>query len=260
MVLKRGTKTNHQKNVEALKESKQSQPSLFQTYSTWQNENNALGERISEETHTFRLDLTYTLCATNTPINKATTLKPFMNKYTDFQIGASTSLADYFPAIRQYCLDIVKEAIGDSYKEYSVTIDGTPSFAEAEAIKIRLVPRDFRPPVEFVIRIRLLKKSPNHQVLGKIIIQTLLKELSLSLNDLLAVMLDRAAVNHAAIAWMEKTHDLVTFEGKCNSHTLTKCGEKFNDKLGKQARILLTRIFGPNFGNARLASLGSVRR
>ena len=56
------------------------------------------------------------------------------------------------------------------FKEFSMTIDGTPSFVEAEAFKFRQVSHDFE-VYDFLVYVAMLKGSLNAEKFTKVIEQ-----------------------------------------------------------------------------------------
>ena len=56
------------------------------------------------------------------------------------------------------------------FKEFSMTIDGTPTFVEAEAFKFRQVSHDFE-VYHFLVYVAMLKDSPNAEKFAKVIEQ-----------------------------------------------------------------------------------------
>ena len=94
-------------------------------------------------------------------------------------------------------------------------MDGPPLFAEAEAIMLRVVTKEWE-IVVVVIRVALLTKTPNSDVLCRIYLSALAR-LNLELTDQRAIMMDRAAVDGAMVNKLGRDHGLKGISAKCCS-------------------------------------------
>ena len=94
-------------------------------------------------------------------------------------------------------------------------MDGSPLFAEAEAIMLRVVTKEWK-IVVVVIRVALLTKTPSSDVLCCTYLSALAR-LNLELTDQRAIMMDRAAVNGAMVSKLVRDHGLKGISAKCCS-------------------------------------------
>ena len=73
-----------------------------------------------------------------------------------------------------------------SFDEYSITFDGTPSFAEAEAIIIRFVTKEYH-VVELLVKCSLFEEKLNEENLGNRVVDTIIKRLGLQFKKLVSL-------------------------------------------------------------------------
>ena len=117
-------------------------------------------------------------------------------------------------------------------------VDGTPSFAAAEAFKLRAITKDWR-IVEVLLRVSLLTKAPDAQGLAASF-EVTMKDFGLLVKHLRVVMKDRAATNQAAINFnlIHAKYGIKPFAADCNPHTVSHVPEKFKgpcyEKMRKQ--------------------------
>ena len=88
-----------------------------------------------------------------------------------------------------------------SYTEFSLTFDGTPAFAEAEAVIIRVVTKEFK-ILELLVRCNLFKKKLDGIKLANHIVSTITSRLGKELKEWISSQQDRAATNKAAVNYI----------------------------------------------------------
>jgi len=77
----------------------------------------------------------------------------------------------------------LKAVISECFPEFGIIFDGTPSFAEAEAVKIRLVRKDFV-VIELLIKLSCFKRKLNSNNIVNHLIDTIEGELFFRLDHL----------------------------------------------------------------------------
>ena len=108
-----------------------------------------------------------------------------------------------------------------SFPEYGITFDGTPSFAEAEAIKLRFVTYEYD-IVEVLVGVALFEKKLNGDNVASRLLETIMLQLGLKLEDWLTSQQNRASTNSAPIKKIKEMHENTTpTENYCNTHTLS---------------------------------------
>ena len=104
------------------------------------------------------------------------------------------------------------------FPEFALEVDGTPSFAPAEATKVRAVTKNWE-IVSVLLRIALLNKAPDAEGLASSIEETM-SIFGLLPQNLRAVMKDRAATNQAAVNLLQDKYCMTWFPADCNPHTV----------------------------------------
>ena len=108
-----------------------------------------------------------------------------------------------------------------SYQEFSVSFDGTPTFAEAEAIIIRVVTRDYH-IVELLVKCNLFKHKLNAKQLANHMLSTIIDRLGKDISDWIAGQQDRANTNKSALKEIETNFPNVKIsKNYCCSHTFS---------------------------------------
>ena len=152
-----------QKHIKNLKESKTIDgKSLVHQTITKIDEKKKCGS-ISGKLKEYRCDSLLAAAQAYTPITEINDLgECFLEKYTGHTLG---NRGDLVNMCARPVLDTIIERLrfiisGDaSFDEYSITFDGTPSFAEAEAITICFVTKEYH-VVELLVKCSLFKKNP----------------------------------------------------------------------------------------------------
>ena len=111
-----------------------------------------------------------------------------------------------------------------SFPKYEIIFDGTISFTEVEAIKLRFVTYEYE-IVEFLVRVTLFEKKLNGDNVASHLLETIMLRLGLKLEDWFTSQQDRASTNSAAIKKIKDMHKSATpTENYCNTHTLSNAG------------------------------------
>ena len=76
-----------------------------------------------------------------------------------------------------------------SFIEFSITFDGTPAFAEAEAVIIRVVTKDYH-ILELLVKCNLFKHKLNSTQLANHIVKTITHKLGKEMKDWVAAQQD----------------------------------------------------------------------
>jgi hypothetical protein len=151
------------------------------------------------------------------------------NNTAGLTVGPCGELARNFNA---QLLEEEREAalaiINECYPEFGTTSDGTPTFAKAEGILIRLVHKDTMAIKEILLSLRIFQQRPNGEELAGNLLDVLTKQYPLSLKNWRVAMLDRASTNIKCINDVCEQISANVSRGPCNSHSLCKPGEAFH--------------------------------
>ena len=182
--------------------------------------------------------------------------EPILRRYEqgyNVKLGKPAGLLRFASSITDYQMNLLRIHFDDSFSEWSSIIDGSPFFAEAEAVMIRVVTKQWK-IVNVVIRIAMLKKSPDHKTLADSY-RSAIKRMRLDPLKQRAIMSDRAAVNGAMVRRLSEEHGMGGLHSKCHSHTVVLVGTKFSAKSCKTICAHITRMFA-HAGHARLCFHG----
>ena len=118
------------------------------------------------------------------------------------------------------------------YREFSITFDGTPAFAEAEAVIIRVVTTDFE-VLELLVKCNLFKHKLDGVQLANHIVSTIIERCGKELKDWVCAQQDRASTNKKALRLIEdKFANVKLAKNYCCSHTLSNAGKEMMGPTG----------------------------
>ena len=187
---------------------------------------------LSPEEKVYRMNLLKTVALANVSLNSLSDMAPFLDFYTKegLNVGWARDLArGYAKHVKEGLVLEVKDLLGKSYKQFSISLDGTPSFAEAECVILRVVTKDLQ-IVEIVVRLALFEKKINSDALANHILKTIRVRLNLEVDNWMAVQLDRASTNKAAVRKLMATNlNINPSTNYCCSHGLNNVGKKFSE-------------------------------
>ena len=129
----------------------------------------------------------------------------------------------------------------ECYPESSITMDGTPLFAEAECIIIRVVHRKTRKIHELVIGLELFAEGLDGASLTQYTVDTFIGKaaepgdhgISKQMRHLIAVAIDRGSTNKRAKDILHEDHSITPFAAYSFPHGGANCGKKGNMVVGK---------------------------
>lgn len=150
------------------KTSKQRKEDEKHTFSRTQLIENALRESnstLEDRERSYRINALLEVAKANIAIDQLGEIKDWIqsNAKPGLRRGSLSNMASDFA---KPALDIlIKEMhriLRRSYPEFSLTIDGTPSFAKAECVLIRFVTKQWE-IVEIFVRVALFENAPNSE-------------------------------------------------------------------------------------------------
>ena len=184
----------------------------------------------SIEEKVYRMEALKSICKANLSLCSLNDIKPWIEKYSKpgLTLGNAKDLARmYAKPVRKAIFDDIKVLLTRCRPQFSISLDGTPSFAEAECIMLRVVTRNLQ-IVELVVRIALFRNKIDANELANHIIKTINLTLGLHMTDWLSVQLDRASTNKAAVSRIkDKYTTSKPATNFCASHGLNNAGKKF---------------------------------
>ena len=146
-------------------------------------------------------------------------------------------------SIKYYMLlqENIKDTIKASFEQFGLTLDGTPVFAEAECVVIRLVHKETWEIIELVIHLKLYAESLNGESIAHNILESMMKH-DLDPAKWRATMLDRASTNKGALRLIEEKVSVSPFSAFCISHGYSGCGKKHKMTVGSRVLKQLTKM------------------
>ena len=129
--------------------------------------------------------------------------KTLLQTASSVPIPGSRELNDAFPHLRSLHRKKIKETLAMCYPEYAIIMDGTPIFAEADCVMIRVVHKETKKIHQLVVRLGLYAESLDGDTIAEHVVETLVgdvnvdndKGLGLKLRNWRVSALDRASTN-----------------------------------------------------------------
>ena len=123
-------------------------------------------------------------------------------------------------SFKQDNIDVMKK----SFNEFGLIFDGTPSFAEAEAVKVRVVTHNWE-IAEPLVRVGIFKHKLNAENIANNLLFTIKKQLKKNEKHWLTSQQDRASTNQSALKKIRNTTlHANPVRNDCCSHTLHNSG------------------------------------
>ena len=241
--------SKHEANVKLLEAGAKKQASLIECIRRLEAQFDVAGQTLHFKTKACRADFVLMCFECNVALAGSGAMARRYEEGFKVQIGDPTKLDRYLPAVAYYELDRLRDLIAGSFPEFGAIVDGSPHFAEAEAIMLRVVTKKWK-IVVVVIRVALLTKTPISDVLLRTYLWALAR-LNLKLTDQRAIMMDRAAVNGAMVSKLMRDHGVKGLSAKCCSHTIVRVGTYFSVKVCTSLFSCITSMF-QHPGNARV--------
>lgn len=155
---------------------------------------------------------------------------------TNNPIPGRREMNDAIPVLRDLHMTKIRGLIAECYPEFTVIMDGTPVFAEAECVMLRFVHMGNRKIYEFVVHLGLYAESLDGNTIARHIADVLVGErLSLQLKHWKATSVDRTATNKRAMTVLHDEQGISPFRAYCISHGTAGCGKKAIMTVGANA-------------------------
>ena len=157
--------------------------------------------------------------------------QPLLSAVTKCHIPGRREMGDAIPVLHRQHLDKIKTTIAECYPEYTVIMDGTPVFAEAECVMLRFVHMKSKQIVQYVVHLALYAESLDGITIASNLTNAL-HGLNLNLKKWKATSADRAATNKRAMTIIMEEHNIEPFRAYCISHGTAGCGKKAKMTVG----------------------------
>ena len=134
---------------------------------------------------------------------------------------------ELFTDLHKEHLHKIREKIKSCYPEFSLIIDGSPFFANAECVKVRMFDKQYN-IVELVVHLELFDTSLDSEDIANHIIVTIEDRMKADPKNWRAVMFDRASTNKAAISKISNRIGINPLAAYCVSHGTSTFSKKFD--------------------------------
>ena len=166
---------------------------------------------------------------------------------------------DNMPVLHALHMSKICQFLDQCHPEFTVIMDGTPCFAEAECVMIRVVHKRTGRIHEFVIHLGLYSESLDGATIAEHVSETLTRSdteevrgLGLKLKHWKCTAIDRAGTNKRAMDIVEEDHGVSPFSAFCVSHGTAGCGKKGGMTIGKEVVKHLTSMVKFSLCKARV--------
>lgn len=218
--------TNHKNNIDNLKESKVKTTVTITQLKSVKGDNERQ-HSVTPEIQAYRCEALRQVGKANISLSSFGNLSAWIDKnsQSNLSLGYATDLPrSYAETVLGQLIKEIRDLSLNCFPEYGIIFDGTPSFAEAEAIKLRFVTYEYE-IVEVLVRVALFEKKLNGDNIASHLLETIMLRLGLRLEDWYTSQQDRASTNSAAIKKIKEMHKNATpTENYCNTHTLSNAG------------------------------------
>jgi hypothetical protein len=133
----------------------------------------------------YRMTALKTISIANISAGSLEDMRPFIEKNSKpgLLLGDTSNLVrDYAEPTLDTIVSDIRSLLDKSFPEFGLSLDGTPSFAEAECIIIRFVTKNFV-IMELVVRVGLFHMHLKHEDLAHHIVDCIHKRLCLPVSD-----------------------------------------------------------------------------
>ena len=190
-------------------------------------------QALTDEQRQYRISALLACAKANLSMSSFQELAPWVDQHSKngLNLGWVKDIPRFWSSS---CLDLlvteIKNVLQNSFKEYGALWDGTPSFAEAEAIVLRGVTHNLD-IYELLISVKLFSKKLKGLNLANNLVQTFVGRFNLDLKDWLNSGQDRASTNKLAIKSIKESNegflkDANPTRDDCIPHTLNNCGKQ----------------------------------
>ena len=232
----RGHHENAKKHQELVAKLAKGGKKLYQD-SVKQIDPNASGSTLDDAEKEYRVKCLISAAKCNIPLTALVEMsKDVIEGYAKQTIGdASDLVRRYAGPVLATLIDRISSIVGGDgvFDEFSLTFDGTPAWAEAEAIIVTVVTKNGE-IIHILIRCGTFEKKLNNEQLKQHLMESM-ERVGLDPKNWLSSQQDRASVNQACI---KRVHAEESKRGcrpavnSCTSHTLSNGGKKVLDSNG----------------------------
>ena len=192
------------------------------------DESHPRGETLPIDQRVYRVKVVTFFLRAGVPLSKLESFRDILEEHayrlTDRHY---TGMSDLVPFILTKEQAKIKQEIEG--KDVSVIFDGTTRLGEAMAVVIRFVDNEWKIE-QRLLTLKMLAKSMTGEEIARELVSVISTSFSISSNQLLAGMRDRASVNDVAMRTIKILYPHMVDVG-CFSHTIDHVGEHFKTPI-----------------------------
>ena len=183
---------------------------------------------IEETSTNFRIEALRAIASANIPLTALEDMRSFIEYFSKpgYRLGHVRDIPRNYAGILHRTLKMeIKHVLNRSFNQFGLIFDGTPSFAEAEAIKIRVVTKKYE-IMELLVKVACFQKKLNSNNIVNHIISTIQSDLLLHVENWRTSQQDRASTNTAALRKIKETIlGANPTKNDCVSHKFSNAGK-----------------------------------
>jgi hypothetical protein len=223
-----------------MTEKNQRQARLTESHAEYANKNGLQGQLLDEATREYRLSAAMMFCQGGMAFECVQKIENALNRMSGGRtLGGIRGLTDLVPFLLEREQLKVESIIKGCYPEFSTTVDGSPFFADAFAMKWRGVNEATWEIMEPLAACNLYENSLHSEQRAGEMLETLETKFELDMSNWMANMEDCCAVNHAAFEKMKERVFVNVLEVPCMAHGLNNAGSKMD---GTTSSLILKRL------------------
>ena len=215
--------TKHSNGKKKLEQQKVKDQDIVQSLTKYNEEVCGRGATLSEQQQVFCVKVVKAFLQAGVPLSKIRHFRELLEE-NGYRLTDKRHLVDLIPFILEEEKQNIKLSIQGKW--LSVIFDGTSHCGEALAILVRYIDDSWNVQQQLLC-IRMLSKSLTGEEIAHDLIQEVSVNYSISSNQLIAAMRDRASVNGVAMKTVKIVYPKI-FDVGCFSHTIDRVGEHFN--------------------------------
>jgi hypothetical protein len=258
-----GKMTVHAKNLATFEHKGSTQNDIVVAIQQWETRDQPQGRGLAQQTKEFRfavVDMAYDIDLTADQLAKA---RPRLERWAKESMGSvlgGNGVMKFGEAVEIKESNARNKLLAGCFAEFGFIFDGTPTFADAEAVLFTVVDRLTWRLMQVLVRVRFLVRSLNGDGTCEMLEDTI-ADTPMKAENARIALCDRCATNLAGIRIFNEQGFPVRncTVGPCASHTVVHSGDNFNAPIsarffklytkmvknpGSVARIVIFEVFG----------------
>ena len=202
-----------------------------------------IGQTLTEDIRAFRMDALHEVCKSNISVKSFGCMVPWIEQISSKSIGHICNLSDtYAPMLHHHLMEEIVILLEKCYPQFGTVNDGTPCFAKAEAVALRVVSIDTFEIHDMLVSFDLLEGKLGATQHSHNILSGIISKAKRDPKYWRPSMQDRSATNGAAVKLINSTTSYSPTVKPCCSHTLSNSGKKMSAPYADKFRKLWNKV------------------